>query len=109
MVDLYDYPVRYLNWLSTKVSSGASSPFAGSRSSIQNLSAYLGQLKHLLNLWLIRLGGLFGPFELDFEPLGTDLESVHGCDRLLSRIGIVERYEPETFGQVGLFVDEHLG
>lgn len=60
-------------------------------------------------LWLVWFGRVFGALELHFEPLGADLEPVHGGYRGLGGRAIVERHEPEALGQVRLFVYEHFG
>lgn len=57
---------------------------------------------------LVGPGGLLRPLQLHLEPLGADLEAVHGGDRGLRRRGVLEGHEPEALGQVRLFVYEHL-
>lgn len=47
--------------------------------------------------------GIFGPFELDFEPLHTDLEPVHGLNGCLRARRVVET--DETFFFVVVFVN----
>ena len=42
---------------------------------------------------LVRLRGVFGAFQLHFEPLGADLEAVHGLDGRLRTARVVVRHE----------------
>ena len=74
--------------------------------------------------------GIFGPFELDFEPLHTDLKPVHGLNGRLCTCRIVETDETftnlmllfgyfstetdetrltETFALIGGTIDENFG
>lgn len=57
----------------------------------------------------VRPAHLLGLFQLDFQPLGADLETVHGLDGTLCGHCVVERDETEALAEVGDLVDEDLG
>ena len=40
-------------------------------------------------LFSVGFGGIFGTFQLNFEALGADLETVHGLDGCLRTHGVV--------------------
>lgn len=42
---------------------------------------------------LVRPVGILGPLQLNLEPLHADLEPVHGLNRCLGRVRVVERHE----------------
>ena len=58
---------------------------------------------------LVRFAGVLGPLELNLEPFGTDLESVHGLNGALGRERVVETDEPKTLAETGVLVYEDLG
>jgi hypothetical protein len=58
---------------------------------------------------LVRTIGILRPFELDLEPLHSNLEAVHGPDGRLGAGGIVKADKAKAFALVGGPVNEDLG
>lgn len=58
---------------------------------------------------LIRLGRVLRPLQLYLKPFGSNLEAMHRLDGRLGRTGVIVGNETETFGQIGLFINEHFG
>ena len=63
----------------------------------------------LLPRVLVRFAGVLGPLELNLEPFGTDLESVHGLNGALGRERVVETDEPEALAETGVLIYEDFG
>ena len=57
----------------------------------------------------VRFVGILGSFQLDLEPLGTDLKPVHSLDGTLGCLGVVVADEAEALAEVGDLVNENLG
>jgi hypothetical protein len=59
----------------------------------QNIYFSPREFSFCLFLFLIRFRGVFGTFQLDFEPFGADLKAVHGLDGRLGAHRVVVRHE----------------
>ena len=57
---------------------------------------------------LIRFAGILWPLQLNFQPLGTDLEAVHCLDRALGGQRVVIADESETLAEIRVLVDENF-
>ena len=58
---------------------------------------------------LVRPVRLFGLLQLNLETFRPHLKPVHGLDGTLGGYRVVKRDKPETFAEIGDFVDEDLG
>lgn len=84
---------------------GGSGGGDGSRAALKQLCV---RCRRQLPQILVWFGGILRALELNLQPLGADLETVHRLDGRLGRCHVVERHETEALRQVRLLIDEYL-